>query len=166
MKMNEPFTHAIPILHTLHEHGHQAYFVGGAVRDVLLGREIGDIDIATDATPDKVESLFEKTVDVGKEHGTVIVLHDGVSYEVTTFRTESEYEDFRRPKEVAFITSLKEDLLRRDLTINAMAMDINGEIIDHVGGKQDIKRKRIQTVGDPACRFQEDALRMMRAVRF
>lgn len=94
------------------------------------------------------------------------MLHDGVSYEVTTFRTESEYEDFRRPKEVAFITSLKEDLLRRDLTINAMAMDINGEIIDHVGGKQDIKRKRIQTVGDPACRFQEDALRMMRAVRF
>ncbi len=166
MKMNEPFTHAIPVLHTLHEHGYQAYFVGGAVRDVLLGREIGDIDIATDATPDVVESLFHKTVDVGKEHGTVIVLHDGVSYEVTTFRSESEYEDFRRPKEVEFISSLKEDLLRRDLTINAMAMDINGEIIDYVGGKQDIDRKRIQTVGDPACRFQEDALRMMRAVRF
>ncbi|MEI4790334.1 CCA tRNA nucleotidyltransferase [Bacillus sp. FJAT-53060] len=164
--MNEPFTHAIPVLHTLHEHGYQAYFVGGAVRDVLLGREIGDIDIATDATPDVVESLFHKTVDVGKEHGTVIVLHDGVSYEVTTFRSESEYEDFRRPKEVEFISSLKEDLLRRDLTINAMAMDINGEIIDYVGGKQDIDRKRIQTVGDPACRFQEDALRMMRAVRF
>lgn len=164
--MNEPFTHAIPILHTLHEHGYQAYFVGGAVRDVLLGREIGDIDIATDATPDVVESLFDKTVDVGKEHGTVIVLLDGVSYEVTTFRTESEYEDFRRPKEVAFISSLKEDLLRRDLTINAVAMDIHGDIIDHVGGKRDMKRRRIQTVGDPACRFQEDALRMMRAVRF
>ncbi|MDR7668495.1 CCA tRNA nucleotidyltransferase [Bacillus altitudinis] len=164
--MNEPFTHAIPILHKLHEHGYQAYFVGGAVRDVLLGREVGDIDIATDATPDVVESLFDKTVDVGKEHGTVIVLLDGVSYEVTTFRTESEYEDFRRPKEVAFISSLKEDLLRRDLTINAVAMDIHGDIIDHVGGKRDIKRRRIQTVGDPACRFQEDALRMMRAVRF
>ncbi|MFS0656552.1 CCA tRNA nucleotidyltransferase [Bacillus sp. 179-C3.3 HS] len=164
--MNEAFTQAIPILHTLHEHGYQAYFVGGAVRDVLLGREIGDIDIATDATPDTVESLFDKTVDVGKEHGTVIVIHHGVSYEVTTFRSESEYEDFRRPKEVQFISSLKEDLLRRDLTINAMAMDINGEIIDHVGGKQDIQRKQIQTVGDPACRFAEDALRMMRAVRF
>lgn len=113
-----------------------------------------------------MESLFDKTVDVGKEHGTVIVLLDGVSYEVTTFRTESEYEDFRRPKEVAFISSLKEDLLRRDLTINAVAMDIHGDIIDHVGGKRDIKRRRIQTVGDPACRFQEDALRMMRAVRF
>lgn len=166
MKMNDLFTHAIPILHTLHEHGYQAYFVGGAVRDVLLDREIGDIDIATDATPDTVESLFDKTVDVGKEHGTVIVLYDGVSYEVTTFRSESEYEDFRRPKEVQFISSLKEDLLRRDLTINAIAMDVNGEIIDHVGGKRDIQRKRIQTVGDPACRFQEDALRMMRAVRF
>ncbi|WP_353856526.1 CCA tRNA nucleotidyltransferase [Bacillus sp. Bos-x628] len=164
--MNEPFTHAVPILHTLHQNGYQAYFVGGAVRDVLMGREIGDIDIATDATPDAVESLFDHTIDVGKEHGTVIVIHDGVSYEVTTFRSESEYEDFRRPKEVQFISSLKEDLFRRDLTINAIAMDVNGEIIDHVGGKKDIQRKRIQTVGDPACRFQEDALRMMRAVRF
>ncbi|OLP65012.1 CCA-adding enzyme [Bacillus pumilus] len=164
--MNEPFTHAIPILHTLHEHGYQAYFVGGAVRDVLLEREVGDIDIATDATPDAVESLFDKTIDVGKEHGTVIVIHDGVSYEVTTFRSESAYEDFRRPKEVQFISSLEEDLFRRDLTINAMAMDVNGEIIDRVGGKQDIQQNIIQTVGDPACRFQEDALRMMRAVRF
>ncbi|MGE6629555.1 CCA tRNA nucleotidyltransferase [Bacillus sp. NPDC077027] len=164
--MNEQFTHAIPILQTLLHHGYQAYFVGGAVRDFLMGREIGDIDIATDATPDQVESLFHKTIDVGKEHGTVIVLHDGISYEVTTFRTESEYEDFRRPKEVQFISSLKEDLLRRDLTINAIAMDVNGEVIDHVGGRQDLERQLIQTVGDPTTRFQEDALRMMRAVRF
>ncbi|MEC3609029.1 CCA tRNA nucleotidyltransferase [Bacillus glycinifermentans] len=164
--MEDLFVKALPLLHELKKHGWQAYFVGGAVRDTHMNRPVGDVDIATDAPPEEIESIFPKTIDVGKEHGTIIVLLSGESYEVTTFRSELEYEDYRRPSGVQFIKSLKEDLKRRDLTINAMAMDESGRLIDYFGGLSDIKEKVIQTVGDPAERFHEDALRMLRALRF
>ncbi|MEC1679778.1 CCA tRNA nucleotidyltransferase [Bacillus mojavensis] len=164
--MEQDFIKALPVLRTLIEAGHQAYFVGGAVRDSYMKRKIGDVDIATDAAPDQVELLFKRTVDVGKEHGTIIVLWEDDTYEVTTFRTESDYEDYRRPSEVHFITSLEEDLKRRDLTINAMAMTADGQVLDYFGGKKDIDQQLIRTVGKPEDRFQEDALRMLRAVRF
>ncbi|MCY8104346.1 CCA tRNA nucleotidyltransferase [Bacillus mojavensis] len=164
--MEQDFIKALPVLRTLIEAGHQAYFVGGAVRDCYMKRTIGDVDIATDAAPDQVERLFKRTVDVGKEHGTIIVLWEDDTYEVTTFRTESDYEDYRRPSEVHFITSLEEDLKRRDLTINAMAMTADGQVLDYFGGKKDIDQQLIRTVGKPEDRFQEDALRMLRAVRF
>ncbi|UYO30419.1 CCA tRNA nucleotidyltransferase [Bacillus halotolerans] len=164
--MEQVFIKALPVLRTLIEAGHQAYFVGGAVRDSYMKRTIGDVDIATDAAPDQVERLFKRTVDVGKEHGTIIVLWENDTYEVTTFRTESDYEDYRRPSEVHFITSLEEDLKRRDLTINAMAMTADGQVLDYFGGKKDIDQQLIRTVGKPEDRFQEDSLRMLRAVRF
>jgi tRNA nucleotidyltransferase (CCA-adding enzyme) len=164
--METPFIEAKPIIEKLHKAGYEAYFVGGAVRDYLLKRDIGDVDIATSAKPIEVQNLFEKTIDVGAVHGTIIVLHKNTSYEVTTYRTESEYEDFRRPKQVSYITSLKEDLKRRDFTINAMAMDIDGYIHDYFNGESHLKEKLIQTVGSPSERFTEDALRMLRAVRF
>lgn len=164
--MDEPFIKAKEILTTLHNNGYEAYFVGGSVRDYLLHRPIGDIDIATSARPEQIMAIFPKTIDVGAVHGTVIVLHKGEQYEVTTFRTEEGYEDYRRPSHVEFVTSLHEDLKRRDFTMNAMAMTNDGNIIDPFGGKKAIEEKRIQTVGDPNERFFEDALRMMRAVRF
>lgn len=164
--MEKVFINALPVLRILIEAGHQAYFVGGAVRDSYMKRTIGDVDIATDAAPDQVERLFQRTVDVGKEHGTIIVLWEDETYEVTTFRTESDYVDFRRPSEVQFISSLEEDLKRRDLTINAMAMTSDGKVLDYFGGKKDIDQKVIRTVGKPEDRFLEDALRMLRAVRF
>lgn len=164
--MIEPFNSAVPVLERLEATGFEAYFVGGSVRDYLLNKPIHDVDIAASATPDEVKQVFSKTVDIGIEHGTVLVLFDGQSYEITTFRNEGEYQDFRRPKEVVFIRNLTEDLQRRDFTMNAMAMDKNGIIIDPFDGKSALKNKLIQTVGSPYERFQEDALRMMRAVRF
>lgn len=164
--MDGPFVKAKAILTTLHNNGYEAYFVGGSVRDYLLNRPIGDIDIATSALPEQIMDIFPKTIDVGATHGTVIVLHKDEQFEVTTFRTEEGYEDYRRPSHVEFVTSLQEDLKRRDFTMNAIAMTIDGDIIDPFGGKKAIEEKRIQTVGDPNERFREDALRMMRAVRF
>lgn len=160
------FKQAIPILEKIEKAGYQAYFVGGSVRDLLLNQDIHDVDIATSATPNEIKKIFGNTVDVGIEHGTVVVLYGGETYEVTTFRTESEYSDFRRPNEVSFVRSLKEDLMRRDFTMNAIAMDKNGEMHDPFYGKTDIEAKVIKSVGEPKERFQEDALRMMRAVRF
>ncbi|MDQ1145277.1 tRNA nucleotidyltransferase (CCA-adding enzyme) [Bacillus sp. SORGH_AS 510] len=164
--MIEPFLSAIPILNKLEIAGFEAYFVGGSVRDYLLNKEISDVDIATSATPEEVKKIFTKTVDVGIEHGTVLVLFNGGAYEITTFRSEAEYQDFRRPSEVSFIRNLKEDLQRRDFTMNAIAMDRDGILIDPFGGQSDIQQKVIQTVGKAEERFREDALRMMRAVRF
>ncbi|MFC4322679.1 CCA tRNA nucleotidyltransferase [Litchfieldia salsa] len=164
--MQEPFIKPLSILATLHENGYEAYFVGGAVRDLLLNRPIGDIDIATSALPEEVMSLFPRTVDVGIEHGTVIVLIENIPYEVTTFRIEEEYEDYRRPSSVSFIKSLTEDLKRRDFTMNAIAMDGLGRMIDPFNGKEAIKNGVIETVGNPNERFYEDALRMMRGIRF
>jgi len=164
--MEHPFQEAKPIIEKLHKHGFEAYFVGGAVRDYLIGRPIGDVDIATSAKPNEIQEIFSRTIDVGSEHGTIIVLLQGNPFEVTTFRTESDYKDFRRPSNVQFISSLKEDLKRRDFTINAIAMDQHGNIKDYFNGKEHIKQKLIQTVGNADDRFREDALRMLRAVRF
>lgn len=166
MKMIEPFLSAVPVLEKLEDAGFEAYFVGGSVRDFLLDKKISDVDIATSATPVEVKQVFSKTVDIGIEHGTVLVLYQNKSYEITTFRTEGEYQDFRRPKEVLFIRNLTEDLQRRDFTMNAMAMDKKGHIFDPFHGQTAIREKVIVTVGSAAERFQEDALRMMRAIRF
>ncbi|MDR1012879.1 MAG: CCA tRNA nucleotidyltransferase [Lactobacillales bacterium] len=160
------FQKAAPIVTQLKQAGFLAYFVGGCVRDFLLGRKIHDIDIATSASPVEVKKIFSQTVDVGLEHGTVIVLHKGYSYEVTTFRTESTYQDYRRPDKVNFVRTLADDLKRRDFTINALAMDNNGEIIDLFTGEADLQMGTIRAVGDPCERFCEDALRVMRACRF
>jgi tRNA nucleotidyltransferase (CCA-adding enzyme) len=164
--MIKAFQNALPILEQIEDAGYEAYFVGGSVRDSLLNKEIDDVDIATSATPAEIKEIFPKTVDVGIEHGTVLVLYKGQTYEITTFRSESDYEDFRRPKKVKFIRSLFEDLNRRDFTMNAIAMDRKGNLIDPFDGHEAIKKKLIQTVGKAEERFFEDALRIMRAVRF
>lgn len=160
------FEEARPIMQTIEAAGFEAYFVGGSVRDTLLHKEIHDVDIATSAYPEEVKALFHKTVDTGIEHGTVMILDHGIGYETTTFRTESTYQDYRRPDSVTFVRSLKEDLKRRDFTINALAMRENGEIIDLFAGLDDLNNGIIKAVGNPEERFNEDALRMMRAVRF
>ena len=160
------FVDALPVLQTLKNAGHEAVFVGGSVRDLVLGKEISDVDIATSATPEEVKGLFAHTVDVGIEHGTVLVLHHHESYEVTTFRTEGTYQDFRHPESVTFVRSLEEDLMRRDFTINALALNDQEEIVDYFNGIEDLQQKIIRCVGNPLERFNEDALRMMRAVRF
>lgn len=164
--MNKEFIKGIPILEILLANGFEAYFVGGSVRDSLMDRPIHDVDIATSATPQDVKKLFDHTIDVGIDHGTILVLYKGESYEVTTFRTEDTYRDYRRPDQVTFVKTLHEDLKRRDFTINAMAMDKDGQIHDPFGGLQDIQAKIIRTVGSAEERFQEDALRMLRGVRF
>ncbi|WHY30664.1 CCA tRNA nucleotidyltransferase [Bacillus wiedmannii] len=160
------FKKASSIIETLKQQGHEAYFVGGSVRDLIIDRPIGDIDIATSALPEEVMSIFPRHVPVGLEHGTVIVVENGEPYEVTTFRTESEYEDFRRPSSVQFVRSLEEDLKRRDFTMNAIAMTEEGEMVDLFAGQEAIQKREIVTVGNAADRFQEDALRMMRGIRF
>lgn len=154
------------IIHTLERHGFEAVFVGGAVRDFLLGKAAHDIDIATAAEPLEVKALFSNTVDIGIDHGTVLVIEQNEPVEVTTFRTEGTYTDHRRPDSVQFVKSLREDLLRRDFTINAIAIRSNGELVDYFGGQEDLQRKRIKCVGNALERFEEDALRMLRAVRF
>ncbi|GKU80986.1 CCA tRNA nucleotidyltransferase [Niallia sp. NCCP-28] len=160
------FQEAAPILKRIEQAGFEAYFVGGSVRDYLLGKKINDIDIATSATPEEIKGIFGQTIDIGIQHGTVMVIAGGKSYEITTFRTESSYVDFRRPSEVAFIRELREDLQRRDFTMNAMAMDKQGNIIDYFSGREALKQQQIETVGNADERFKEDALRMMRAIRF
>ena len=154
------------ILETLQGAGFEAYAVGGCVRDALLGREPHDWDITTSALPYEVKTLFPRTIDTGLQHGTVTVMCGRTGYEVTTFRVDGVYEDGRHPKEVTFTPSLAEDLKRRDFTINAMAYDGNGGLIDLFGGQQDLEKGIIRAVGDPMQRFSEDALRIMRAIRF
>ncbi|QDP40439.1 CCA tRNA nucleotidyltransferase [Radiobacillus deserti] len=164
--MSTSFQKGKQIIQRLKESGYDAYFVGGYVRDFLLERETNDIDIATSATPDEVKTVFPKVIPVGIEHGTVIVRIDGESFEVTTFREESNYTDFRHPDRVKFVTNIEQDLSRRDFTMNAIAMDDRGTLIDPFHGIEDLRSKSICTVRDPALRFQEDPLRIMRAVRF
>ncbi|GAA0459054.1 CCA tRNA nucleotidyltransferase [Alkalibacillus silvisoli] len=164
--LGEPFIKAKNIINTFENHGFEAYFVGGSVRDYLLDIPIGDVDIATNAKPDEMLKLFKRTVPVGIEHGTVIIIDNGHDFEVTTYRTEGDYEDFRRPDSVEFVTDLKLDLSRRDFTINAMAMNMNGEVIDPYDGQSHLKERMIHTVGLAKDRFSEDALRMLRAIRF
>lgn len=165
-KLPAIFEPARPVLQKIEEAGFEAYFVGGCVRDTILGDPIHDIDIATSAYPSEIKRIFKRTVDTGIEHGTVMILDHGVGYETTTFRTESGYQDFRRPDNVTFVRSLAEDLQRRDFTINALALRENGEVVDLFDGLGDLHRRLIRAVGDPNERFHEDALRMMRAVRF
>ena len=152
----------------LREAGHQAYLAGGCVRDQLLGRTPKDYDIVTDARPDRVVDLFRRTIEVGAAFGVVkVVLSRGRDYEVATYRTEGEYSDGRRPDEVLYSDDWREDVARRDLTINALLMDPETEeILDAVGGRADLEAGVIRAVGDPERRFEEDKLRMLRAVRF
>ena len=154
------------IISKLKENGFDAYAVGGCIRDSLLGREPNDWDITTSAKPAEVKTIFERTIDTGIQHGTVTVLVDKVPYEVTTYRIDGEYTDSRHPEEVTFTDDLKEDLRRRDFTINAMAYNYDSGLVDIFDGQKDIKNKLIRAVGNPDERFDEDALRIMRAVRF
>ncbi len=154
------------IIRTITEAGYEAFAVGGCIRDSLLGRVPDDWDITTSASPYQVKELFRRTIDTGIAHGTVTVMLDKEGFEVTTYRIDGEYEDSRHPKEVTFTSNLVEDLKRRDFTINAMAYNDESGLIDVFEGARDIERKLIRCVGDPKERFSEDALRMMRAVRF
>lgn len=154
------------IIDTLESAGYEAYAVGGCVRDSILGRTPNDWDITTSAKPLETKALFKKTFDTGIKHGTISVLLGKEIYEVTTYRIDGEYEDARHPKEVTFTAELKEDLLRRDFTINAMAYNPTVGIVDMYGGIEDLKNHVIRCVGVPHDRFSEDALRIMRAVRF
>lgn len=154
------------ILDVLYENGYEGYMVGGCVRDLILNKKPNDYDITTNAEPDVVASLFDKVIATGLKHGTVTVVINKEQYEVTTYRRDGEYEDNRRPKNVEFVNDLKEDLSRRDFTINAMAYNNKEGLVDYYGGISDLNNKIIRTVGNPEKRFREDALRMMRAIRF
>ena len=160
------FKDAIDILKIFNKNGYEAYFVGGCVRDYLLGEEFSDIDITTNALPEEVKKIFRKSIDTGIQHGTVTILVNGEGYEVTTFRTEDEYTNHRAPEKVEFVSNLREDLDRRDFTINAMALDSNGVLFDYHNGGKDLSSGVVRTVNNPNDRFYEDALRMLRAFRF
>ena len=165
MKINLP-EKVLMIINNLQFHGYEAYAVGGCVRDSILARHPEDWDITTSARPEEIKKIFRRTVDTGIEHGTVTVLLGKDSYEVTTYRVDGVYEDGRHPKEVHFTNRLEEDLKRRDFTINAMAYNDEVRLVDVFGGMQDLNRHLIRCVGDPRERFSEDALRILRAVRF
>ncbi|WP_092329844.1 CCA tRNA nucleotidyltransferase [Butyrivibrio sp. YAB3001] len=165
MKINLP-ENVKKILDTMHEAGYEAYIVGGCVRDAILGRVPGDWDITTNAMPQEVKKLFRRTIDTGLEHGTVTVMFGKEGYEITTYRIDGKYEDSRHPSEVTFTKNLTEDMKRRDFTINAMAYNEEEGLIDRFGGIEDIGKGLIKCVGDPTERFSEDALRIMRAIRF
>jgi len=156
------------IIQKLSASGFETYVVGGCVRDSLLGQTLHDWDICTNALPEQVKSCFRKyhVIETGLKHGTVTVMQNGEPYEITTFRKDGEYKDHRHPNYVSFVSNLQEDLSRRDFTINAMAADMNGNVIDYFGGEEDLERGIICCVGDPNQRFQEDALRILRALRF
>ena len=166
MNTIQPPKYVIHILNTLERSGYEARLVGGCVRDTLLHRRPNDWDVATAAPPEAVTELFERTVPTGIRHGTVTVLYGGSACEVTTYRVEGAYSDHRRPDSVRFTSRLEEDLSRRDFTVNAMAMDASLAITDPFGGREDLSRRLIRCVGDARERFTEDALRMLRAVRF
>lgn len=163
------------ILEALEKAGYEAYFVGGCVRDALMGRESGDADVTTNALPDQIKEVFVgfNVIETGIKHGTVTVMLPGencgqsaVSVEITTYRNDGTYSDSRHPDSVDFVSNLREDLARRDFTVNAMACSIRGELIDLYGGQKDLAEKKLRTVGDPDKRFKEDALRIMRGLRF
>ena len=154
------------IIERLKDAGFEAYVVGGCVRDMLLGRAPGDWDITTSAKPEQVKAIFGRTIDTGIQHGTVTVMKGKTGYEVTTYRIDGEYEDSRHPKSVAFTASLEEDLKRRDFTINAMAYSHKDGLVDIFGGQEDLCGRQIRCVGNPMDRFTEDALRILRAIRF
>ncbi|MCL2521940.1 MAG: CCA tRNA nucleotidyltransferase [Erysipelotrichales bacterium] len=155
----------IKIIKILENNGYEAFFVGGAVRDYLLKREIKDIDITTNCLPDKVLELF-KGVETGKKYGCVTVFQDGFSFEVTTYRFDGKYIDSRHPNEISFASDVKEDIARRDFTVNALLMDKNFKVYDYVNGLEDLKNKMLRAVGNHHERFKEDALRLLRAIYF
>jgi poly(A) polymerase len=158
--------HADEIVHRLKQSGYEAYFVGGCVRDFILGNESSDYDIVTSALPDQVMALFSNTISIGAKFGVIAVIVQGRPYEVATFRSDDVYEDGRHPSQVHF-SSAREDVFRRDFTINGLLMDPEtGEITDYVNGRMDIEKKIIRTINDPDSRFNEDFLRMLRAIRF
>lgn len=166
MQNNKEWQAAFSVIEQLEEAGFEAVVVGGAVRDALLNRQAHDVDVATNALPQEVKTVFNRTVDIGIQHGTVLVLEPTAPVEVTTYRTDGEYTDHRRPEEVHFVRSLKEDLQRRDFTMNAIAMRRDGTFVDYYNGQRDIEAGVIRAVGEAKVRFAEDALRMLRAVRF
>lgn len=157
---------ALKLLKELTSHDYKAYIVGGFVRDYLLGRESQDIDVCTNATPKEIKEVFEDSFLPTEDYGSVVVNKYGVRFEITTFRKEFSYQDHRKPVEIQYIDDLYQDLLRRDFTINAICIDENGEVIDFLGGRDDLERKLIRTIGDAVDRFQEDVLRILRAIRF
>ncbi|MFY9528984.1 MAG: CCA tRNA nucleotidyltransferase [Candidatus Acidiferrales bacterium] len=151
----------------LREAGHQAYLVGGCVRDLVLGREPEDYDVATDATPDRVQRLFPQSLAVGAQFGVIVVVEDSIQVEIATFRSDVGYSDGRHPDHVVYASSAEEDVRRRDFTINALLLDPRtGEVLDFVGGRDDLRAGLIRAIGNPDERFREDKLRMVRAVRF
>lgn len=159
-------SHVEYIIGKLNQNGYEAFAVGGCVRDTLLGRTPGDWDITTSARPEQVKALFRRTIDTGIQHGTVTVMLERTGYEVTTYRIDGEYEDGRHPRQVEFTSDLLEDLKRRDFTINAMAYSHETGIVDAFGGMEDLEKRVIHCVGEPIERFEEDALRILRAIRF
>ncbi|MDQ0482008.1 CCA tRNA nucleotidyltransferase [Guptibacillus hwajinpoensis] len=162
----EAFKPCLEVLEVLTNAGYDAFLVGGAVRNKLLGLPVSDFDLATSAKPAEVVQLFDKVIPTGLEHGTVTVMYLGEAFEVTTFREDKKYTDFRHPSGVSYLGSIEGDLARRDFTINSMALSKEGDLIDLHGGQKDLSCKLIRTVGNPADRFKEDALRMLRAIRF
>lgn len=154
------------VISELTQNGHEAFWVGGCIRDELLGRPVHDMDITTSAVPEEVIAIFARSIPTGLAHGTVTVLQNGHGFEVTTYRTESGYVDHRRPDHVEFVSDVKEDLRRRDFTINAICCGLGGDLIDPFGGEKDLALRVIRCVGDAEERFDEDALRMLRCVRF
>lgn len=157
---------ALKLIKELTEHNYKAYIVGGFVRDYLLGRDSQDIDVCTNATPMEIKEVFNDSFLPTEDYGSVIVNKYGIRFEITTFRKEFSYQDHRKPVEIQYIDDLYQDLLRRDLTINTICIDENGEIIDFLGGRDDLERRLIRTVGDADERFEQDALRILRAIRF
>ncbi|MFR1518760.1 MAG: CCA tRNA nucleotidyltransferase [Clostridia bacterium] len=158
------------IIDLLHENGYKAYYVGGCVRDALMGKKPHDFDLATDALPAQTEEIFRKkgysVVQSGIRHGTVSVVLDKIPYEITTFRTEGAYRDHRRPEEVRFVGSVKDDMARRDFTINALAYQKAEGLLDYFAGRADLEHRIVRCVGEPEVRLREDALRILRALRF
>ena len=157
---------AIKVLNKLNSNNYKAYIVGGFVRDYLLGIESNDIDITTNAKPKEILNIFEDAELSSKDYGTVVVTKNGFRFEITTFRKDINYKDHRHPDEIVYIDDLYDDLLRRDFTINTICMDENKEIVDLLNGRNDLKEGIIKTVGDSDIRFEEDALRILRAIRF
>ena len=157
---------AIAIIQELRRHGHEAYLVGGCVRDMVMRIEPADYDIATSARPDEITKIFPRTEAIGAQFGVVLVIYHGHPFEVATFRSDEAYVDGRRPTGVVF-TDAKQDVLRRDFTINGLLYDpVTGQLIDYVGGQADIQAKVVRAIGDPRARFEEDKLRILRAIRF
>jgi poly(A) polymerase len=157
---------AVAVVERLQEAGHEAYFAGGSVRDMLLGKDPDDYDIATAARPEEIQKIFPRTLEVGAQFGVILVLYEGESFEVATFRYDGPYLDGRRPSEVRY-GGLEEDIRRRDFTVNGMMYDPAADrLVDLVGGREDLARRMIRSIGSPRARFQEDRLRMIRAARF